>query len=172
MRRGSVDIRRAFAAAATLAALSTMSASAFAGDVAPDCVLHVGSRDTRLSALHGKVVYVDFWASWCTSCVLSFPFLNQMNRDYAGKGLAVVGVGMDEKADDAQRFLGTHPATFTIALNGNADCARGFGVSAMPSSFLLDREGVVRYAHQGFRLGDTDELRMMVKKLLAEGGTP
>jgi thiol-disulfide isomerase/thioredoxin len=167
MRWGLAGIWRGFAAA-TVAVLATMPEGVLAANIAPDCVLHVGSHDSKLSALRGKVVYVDFWASWCATCVLSFPFLNELNRSYAEKGLSVVGVGMDEKADDAQRFLGRHPATFTIALNGNVECARNFGVSAMPSSFLLDRQGVLRYAHQGFRLGDTAELRAVVERLLAE----
>ena len=170
MRRGPSDIQRAVAVGALVCLLATMPEAARAANVAADCNLHIGARDIKLSAFRGNVVYVDFWASWCTTCVLSFPFLDQLNRTYAAQGLTVVGVGMDEKADDAQRFLARHPVTFNIALNGNAQCARDFGVSAMPSSFVLDRNGVVRHAHQGFRLGDADQLRMVVEKLLAETG--
>lgn len=154
-----------------VALLSTMSQAAYAAGIAADCNLHIGDRDIKLSAFRGKVVYLDFWASWCTTCVLSFPFLNRLNRTYEAQGLSVVGIGMDEKAEDARRFLGLHPATFNIALGDNAPCARGFGVSAMPSSFVLDRNGVVRYAHQGFRLDDAEGLRVVVEKLVAESGT-
>ena len=137
---------------------------------APNCswALQGGQQASDLRQYHGKVLYVDFWASWCAPCVLSFPFMNDLQGAFGDQGLQVVGVDMDEKPDDAQRFLAEHPARFSIATGTNAQCAKKFGVAAMPSSYLIDRNGTVRFVHKGFREGDAGELRAQVQQLLAE----
>jgi peroxiredoxin len=94
--------------------------------------------------------------------------MNDWQGAFGGQGLQVVGVDMDEKPDDAQRFLAEHPARFSIATGANAQCAKKFGVAAMPSSYLIDRNGTVRFVHEGFREGDAGELRAQVQQLLAE----
>jgi peroxiredoxin len=100
--------------------------------------------------------------------VQSFPFLSDLERAYGSKGLEVVGVNMDQRPADAARFLDQHPAAFQVALGSNAACARSFGVKAMPSSFVIDRKGVVREIHQGFREGDARRLKGLVEQLLSE----
>ena len=157
----------------TLAVVLAWSPAALAapgsGGAAPPCALHLsGGQPTDLRELRGKVVYVDFWASWCTSCLLSFPFMNDLDRAYADRGLAVVGIDMDQKPADAQRFLERHPAGFRVALGHNEACAKAFGVKAMPSSFLIDRRGVIRETHQGFRPGEAKRLTALVQQLLNE----
>ena len=138
-------------------------------DAVPACSLHLGAAQASdLRQYRGKVVYVDFWASWCTTCVLSFPYMNQLNRDYAARGLEVIGVNMDQKPADAQRFLAGHPAGFSIALGANSACAKAFGVKAMPSSFLIDRSGVIRERREGFRSGEARRLGARVQQLLDE----
>lgn len=94
--------------------------------------------------------------------------MNDLQGAFGGLGLQVLGVDMDEKADDAQRFLTEHPARFSISTGANAQCAKNFGVAAMPSSYLIDRNGAVRFVHKGFREGDAGELRAQVQQLLAE----
>jgi len=157
-------------ASSTRASADSPGASTGKSIAAPDCALALVTDKTHstLRQFRGKVLYVDFWASWCTSCVLSFPFLNELNRSYQAQGLQVVGMNMDQKPADAQRFLDEHAAKFAIALGSNAQCAKDFGVAGMPSSYLIDRNGSIRYVHQGFRANDTVELRKQVEQLLAE----
>jgi thiol-disulfide isomerase/thioredoxin len=127
-----------------------------------------GQDGASIRKFQGKVLYVDFWASWCTSCIASFPFMERMYRELGPRGLEVVGVNMDERPADAARFLARHAVSFPLALGANADCAKKFGVKAMPSTFLVDRRGNVRLVHSGFRPDEGVTLRAMVEKLLAE----
>ncbi|MGE0383943.1 MAG: TlpA family protein disulfide reductase [Gammaproteobacteria bacterium] len=140
------------------------------GRPAPDCTLEPLSAGApeRLSALRGSVVYVDFWASWCTSCVKSFPFLGGMEREFGSAGLRVVGVNLDEAARDATDFIAAHPVGFALAADRTGDCPRAFQVRAMPSSFLVDRSGIVRHVHLGFRAGDERVLRAAIESLLTK----
>ncbi len=153
---------------AAFAALAFALATAANAAPAPDCTLAINGQNVHLSALRGKVVYVDFWASWCTTCLLSFPFLNKMTEQLSVKGLQVIGVGMDAKPDEAGHFLERHPAQFEIASGNNAACAKAFGVQAMPSTFIIDRKGEIRATHQGFRTGDAPGLQTTVEQLLSE----
>jgi thiol-disulfide isomerase/thioredoxin len=139
------------------------------GENSPDCVLtSLNNTPVHFHEYTGKVLYVDFWASWCTSCMQSFPFLNQLTHEFGEQGLHIIGVNLDEKVDDALAFLGHHPSHFTIANHGSEQCAKSFDVQAMPTSYLIDKHGVIRYTHQGFRAGETEELKMQIAQLLAE----
>ena len=126
--------------------------------------------ETKTEDLHqhkGQVVYVDFWASWCVPCAHSFPFLNELHQQFKDKGLQIIGINMDENIDDARDFLVKTPAQFTIAADTSTQCAKDFGVKAMPSSYLIDRKGIVHHIHQGFRSEDIMELRALGEHLLA-----
>jgi len=117
--------------------------------------------------LRGKVLYVDFWASWCGPCAKAFPFLNAMNEKYRDRGLHILAINVDEKAEDAKDFLSRHPASFTLAADSSGRCPADFGVQAMPSSFLIDRNGIVRYVHLGFRTGDAEKIRGEIEQVLS-----
>ncbi len=141
-----------------------------AGHAAPNCSLvPVGNGQSfDIETLRGKVLYVDFWASWCPPCAQSFSFMNALGRELSGRGLHVLGINLDEKVDDAKEFLSKHPANFTVAFNADGQCPEDFGVQAMPSTYLVDRNGTIRYVHLGFRRGEADKLRRLVEQLLAE----
>lgn len=151
-----------------LASIQTLSA-AEQGDAMPDCTLAAGG-DTRynLKSLQGKVLYVDFWASWCGPCAKSFPFLNHLNHQFKDSGLQVIGINLDEKPADAQDFLAQYPADFMVASGSNQQCAMDFGVKAMPSSYLVDRKGHIRHIHLGFKAGEAEQLTALIEQLLAE----
>lgn len=137
---------------------------------APSCALTI-QGDPGPSALDkflGQVVYVDFWASWCGPCRQSFPFMNQLQAAFANQKLVVLAVNLDEEAADGQTFLAAHPANFKVASGANQECAASFHVEAMPSSYLIDRAGKVRYIHHGFRAGDAELLRGLTASLVAE----
>ena len=104
-----------------------------------------------LAGFKGKLTYVDFWASWCGPCRQSFPWMNEMQAKYGARGLQVVGINLDRKRDDAERFLAELPATFTIAFDAAGDSAKRFGVKGMPTSVLVGPDGKVLYMHTGFR---------------------
>jgi thiol-disulfide isomerase/thioredoxin len=139
------------------------------GEKLPNCALKsLNNVPTNFHDYEGQVLYVDFWASWCGSCQQSFPFLNQLAHEFGDKGLHIVGVNLDEKIDDAQAFLAHHPSKFTIANHGGEDCAKSFDVQAMPTSYLIDKHGVIRHIHQGFREGEAEELKAQITQLLTE----
>ena len=127
-----------------------------------------GSPAYDLQALKGKVVYMDFWASWCPPCVKSFPFLDQLNHELKDKGLHVVGINLDEKIADAQDFLAKNPVDFSIVADPSKQCAKGLEVMAMPTSYLIDRKGNIRHIHQGFRPDESEKLRALITQLVME----
>lgn len=140
------------------------------GNPAPACALTSlpGNQPANLEQYRGQVVYVDFWASWCGPCAKSFPFMNTMHEQFKDKGLQIVGVNLDENLDDAKTFLAKYPASFTVMADASKQCAKDFQVKAMPSSYIIDRNGKVHHIHLGFRPGEAENLRILVEKLLNE----
>jgi cytochrome c biogenesis protein CcmG, thiol:disulfide interchange protein DsbE len=148
-----------------LAALPAMAVEA--GQAAPDIQLNGAAGAQKLSALKGKVVYLDFWASWCGPCRQSFPFMNDMQAKYGAKGLQIVGVNLDAKKADADQFLASLPAKFTVAFDPKGDSAKTFAVKGMPSSVLIGADGKVLAVHQGFKDDDRAELEAKFVSALA-----
>ena len=126
------------------------------------------SKSVSLSSMRGKVVYVDFWASWCIPCRISMPTLDRLAKEHAAKGFEVVGVNKDVRADDAERFLKRVPVSFVLVADSSDAAAKAFGVKTMPSGYLIDRKGTVRHVHGGFTRSTADALAEEVPKLLAE----
>jgi thiol-disulfide isomerase/thioredoxin len=110
-----------------------------------------------LGPVDGQVVWVDFWASWCVPCRRSFPWMNRMHARYSSQGLTIIGVNVDKTRDEAEEFLAETPADFALRFDPEGELAERFGVTAMPSSFLLDAEGNVIATHYGFRMESADE---------------
>jgi thiol-disulfide isomerase/thioredoxin len=148
------------------------AASAFAlevGQAAPAVELAGGTAAHALSELRGKVVYVDFWASWCGPCRQSFPWMNDMQRKYGAQGLQIVGINLDAKRIDADQFLSQLPAQFALAFDATGESAKRFGVKGMPTSVLIGKDGKVLLVHQGFREEDRKELEQRLAAALAAG---
>jgi thiol-disulfide isomerase/thioredoxin len=148
-----------------------MAWSLAAGDAAPACSVQLldGARTVSLGDYRGKVVYLDFWASWCAPCRESFPFMNELQSELAGKGLQILAVSVDKTAEDAKRFLARYPASFTVALDAAANCPAAFRLEGMPSSYVIDRGGAVRAVHTGFHNSDRDEIRRQLVEALQGG---
>jgi thiol-disulfide isomerase/thioredoxin len=125
-------------------------------------------KQTHLIDLKGKVVYLDFWASWCLPCKLSFPSLNKLYNELNNKGFEVVAVNLDEEKQDAVKFLAENPINFSIGYDAEGLCPSAFGVIAMPSSFIIDKQGKIRKIHLGFKPGDITHIREKVLALLNE----
>ncbi len=166
------------AAGAWLAALCwalplwAQAAGVRVGDPAPPVILPVlagaDQASLDLATLRGRVVYVDFWASWCGPCRLSFPRLQALRDELGPRGFEVVAVSVDESEEDARSFLEQVPVSYPVVRDGSGETPARFGVLGMPSGYLLDRDGVVRAVHQGFRRGDEQRLRAEVLALLEE----
>jgi thiol-disulfide isomerase/thioredoxin len=120
--------------------------------------------------LKGKIVLVDFWASWCTPCKESFPTMNELQKRYGPQGLIVIAVNVDENSSDMVDFLNKHKAEFTVVRDAAQKLVNKVDISTMPTSFLIDRTGKVRSMHNGFRGEETKkeygrEIESLLKKL-------
>lgn len=120
-----------------------------------------------LTAYHGKVVVVDFWASWCAPCRRSLPWLDAMQRRYADEGLIVIGVNEDNTQEDAAAFLQQVPVSFRIVPDPKGEIARRFELIAMPSTFVFGRDGELAEQHLGFKVAKQDEYEAVLRRLLA-----
>jgi thiol-disulfide isomerase/thioredoxin len=121
-----------------------------------------------LTTLAGKVVLVDFWASWCSPCLRSFPWMNELQHRHGGEGFVVVAVNLDQDRALADAFLNKVPVDFRVEFDAAGRIARQFGVQAMPTSFLIDRRGQVRVRHAGFRDKQRAERELQIQQLLKE----
>jgi cytochrome c biogenesis protein CcmG, thiol:disulfide interchange protein DsbE len=121
-----------------------------------------------LTGFRGRVVYIDFWASWCAPCRQSFPWMETMNSTYEAQGLEIVAVNLDRDRADADRFLNQFHPTFNVRFDPKGDLATFYKVQGMPSSVLIDRHGVARFTHVGFRPVDGAIYEAQLRELLAE----
>ena len=159
--------------AAALLALSSASSRAQVapGDSFPalDAALLGGGP---LPDTAGKVVLVDFWASWCAPCKASFPVYARIQADYAARGLVIVAVGVDDAASAYASFVARLKPTFATVLDAQHKLVASVQVPTMPTSYLIDRSGKVRFMHAGFHGEQTDrELRKELDSLLPEKPT-
>jgi peroxiredoxin len=143
------------------------------GNPAPDFNVRSmrGSHaSVSLRALRGKVVLVDFWGTYCGPCRQTFPKLQALNAAYARSGLHIIGISEDEAEDKDKiaTFADTYGAKFTLAWDEDKSSARQYKPETMPCSFVIDRRGVVRYAHVGYHAGDEVEIEREVAQLLAQ----
>ena len=142
------------------------------GQVAPAVslpLLSAGSPGTfALASLQGKVVYLDFWASWCGPCRVSFPQLEKLREELGSQGFEVLAVNVDEIERDALRFLAEIPVSYPIVRDGGGETPLAYGVVGMPTGYLIDRSGTVRLVHQGYRKSDGSLLRTRIIELLGE----
>lgn len=138
------------------------------GQPAPQFTLPTLQQDqpTALKQYAGKVVYVDFWASWCAPCRTSFPLLNKLHEKLKGQGFEVLAINLDEDKANAEKFLKEFPVGFTVLRDAKGEWADQFVVESMPTSFIIDKKGVVQNIHHGFASDDIKELEAKITKLL------
>ena len=122
-----------------------------------------------LDSLKGQVVVLDFWASWCIPCRTSFPYLDSLQARYESKGLKVVGLSLEDDDDAVNAFLESMPVRFTILRDPTGSAGEAFGVVAMPTTFLLDRDGKVAARFDGGEKKAQARLEAAVSALLTGG---
>ena len=156
-----------------LAAFSLMPLACFAaglkvGDSLPNLSTY-GLEGKLPDNLKGKVVILDFWASWCAPCKQSFPVMDKLYKDNSGRGLGIVAVSVDEKVSDMEKFLKKTPVTFPVVHDAAHKLVKETDVSTMPTSFIIDRSGKVRFAHAGYQGKTTaKQYQQEVEQLLNE----
>lgn len=123
------------------------------GDKFPDLAAY--GLEGKLPDLKGKVVLIDFFASWCGPCKDSFPAMEELHKKYAAQGLVVVAINLDKKQADMDEFLKKYPSSFVILRDPANKLVGEVKIPTMPSSFLLDKDGKVRSAHRGFKGEET-----------------
>ena len=128
------------------------------------------AAELDLSQYAGKVVYLDFWASWCVPCRRSFPWMNEMEQKYGDDGLVIIGVNVDAEPQDARRFLAETPADFRIVYDPQGELASQWQLLGMPNSFLVSRTGEVIARHVGFRSDSPAKLEREIREQLFATG--
>ncbi|MBV9849200.1 MAG: TlpA family protein disulfide reductase [Armatimonadetes bacterium] len=143
------------------------------GRAAPDFATETTQgKPISLRSLRGKVVLLDYWATWCVPCKMAMPTLESLHRRYVGQGLKVVGISVDDSdsvraVPAVARALGV---TYTLSASpdDNNRAQKAYGVQGIPSQFLIDKKGVIRWAQGGFSFSEKQELSALIQKLLAE----
>lgn len=141
------------------------------GTKAPEIILRTQSgADFSLSSLSGKVVIVDFWASWCGPCRLGMPFLQQLYEEYKAKGLEIVGINLDTKQENIEKFINklSKKPSFTILWDSKGGTPNTYKVAGMPTTLFIDKKGIIRYRHIGFKEEDKETYRKLIEQLLGE----
>lgn len=150
------------------AGLSLQALAIQPGDPAPALVLPDldGGQEVSLSELKGKIIYVDFWASWCQPCRRSLPLYEQMANRLGSDRFQILAVNLDEDRKDAENFLKRHPVSYPVLLDPAGVSAGEWAVLAMPSSYLVDSKGRLAYIYIGFEPSHIGKIEHDIKTLL------
>jgi len=151
------------------ALLSTPALAQPASGEAPDFTLpSKQGPNMRLQEQRGDVIMLNFWASWCGPCRTEMPVLDALNQRYAVAGFKVIGVNVDSEPAKADRLLKELNLQFPILFDPNGDVSASYEVNAMPSTVLIDRDGQMRYRHEGYKPGYEDLYRTEINELISE----
>lgn len=136
---------------------------------APDFTLKSNQgKNLRLADLRGQVVMLNFWASWCGPCRQEMPLLDELYGRYNPTGFVLLGVNVDADPQEADKLLSEIPVSFPVLYDTNSKVSESYKVDAMPTTIFIDRDGKLRYLHRGYKPGDEDEYRKIVKELIRE----
>ncbi|WP_347332699.1 TlpA family protein disulfide reductase [Marinimicrobium locisalis] len=151
--------------------LATLGFTAMAAhaEKAPDFTLKSESGENiRLEEQRGKVVMINFWASWCAPCRKEMPLLDELYDRYKDAGFTLFGVNVEQDPEAAKKFLENVGVSFPILYDPESDVSRTYQVSAMPTTVMVDRDGEVRYVNRGYKEGDEEKYRKQIRELIRE----
>ncbi len=136
---------------------------------APDFTLEtLDGPNLRLEEYRGQVVLLNFWASWCGPCRQEMPVLDRLHQRYEDTGFAVLGVNVEGERAPAQKIVDKTNVTFPVLIDAKQKVSEMYDLEAMPSTVVIDRDGVVRYIHRGYKPGDEAKYVEVVKELIRE----
>lgn len=142
------------------------SSHPLSGSPAPHFELTSRGGGTASVAAHaGRVVLLDFWATWCDPCRLSFPEYQALSARY-GDNLVILAISEDDEVDGIDGFVRETGATFPVAWDGDKSVAQRYQISGMPTLFIIDKSGLVRFVHAGFRAGDEAQIQAAIDTLM------
>lgn len=157
--------RQLLTTTAAMLLLHRQASAAFAaGNALPD--LSTFGLSGALPSVKGKVVYLDFWASWCAPCKASFPVINGWHQQLGPKGFMVLGISVDETEAAMNDFLKKNVVAFPVVRDAGQKLVSAASVQTMPTSFIIDRKGIIRHVHNGFRKRDEATLLSQIQALL------
>lgn len=149
--------------------LSVPAAAVTIQDTAPDFTLKsLEGSNLRLEEYRGQVVLINFWASWCGPCRQEMPLLDRLHQRYVDTGFAVLGINVEGEVAPAQELIDKVPVTFPVLIDEGQLVSELYRLEAMPSTVVVDRDGVVRYIHRGYKPGDEAKYVEVVKELIRE----
>jgi len=155
--------------AGCLLLMATLQVQADISGPAPDFTLKSrGGANIKLSELRGQVVMINFWASWCGPCRQEMPLLEQIYQHYQPMGFTLLGINVEEDSAAADKVLKEIPVSFPVLYDNRNRVSESYQVRAMPSTILIDRDGQVRYLHQGYKSGYEDAYQEQVRELIRE----
>jgi peroxiredoxin len=132
---------------------------------APEFMLKdINGRDVALSSFKGKAVLINFWATWCPPCRAEMPALNKLYREYRDKGLTVIAVSTDRSMASVKNFLSKSPVDFPILMDPDGKVSRQFRVFSLPTSFLLDKNGIILQRYLGEEEWDSPGIRNKIRE--------
>lgn len=148
---------------------SSVHSSVNLKEEAPDFTLKsLTGSNLRLEEYRGQVVLINFWASWCGPCRQEMPILDRLHQRYEDTGFAVLGVNVEGEVEPAQKIVDKTKVTFPVLIDEGQVVSQLYELEAMPSTVVVDRDGVVRYVHRGYKPGDEAKYVEVVKKLIRE----
>ena len=166
MRNSIIRVALAALLACGFVSSATVYAQSGGKHQAPGFTLPGQNKTIQLSSYRGKVVYLDFWASWCEPCKRSFPWMNELQSLYGEDGFEIIAVNLDTSRKDAEEFLKKMPAKFDVAFDKSGKTAQAYNLKAMPSSFLIDTKGRLVHKSLGYRVEEKKIVEKKIQKLV------
>jgi peroxiredoxin len=161
--------KKIYVAALLLLAVFNVQAGSEMKEPAPNFTLKGSTgKNIKLSELRGQVVLLNFWASWCGPCRTEMPLLGKIHEKYKGMGFTVLGVNVEEDSAPAISIVKKTKINFPVLFDVSNGVSKLYHVSAMPSTVLIDRDGNMRYLHEGYKAGDENKYKEWIKKLIQE----
>ena len=159
--------------ATLLFAPSFFSYSAELGETAPAFSLKSisGPEPVELESQTEKILYIDFWASWCGPCKLSFPSMIKLKELFKDDPFEIIAISVDADSKAAKKFLDSYKINFQVALDPDGVVAEKYALPGMPSSFLLDQDRKIIAMHKGFRKSDFTKIKKEIEEALKRTGT-
>lgn len=169
MTRTAIPMLRLLAVLLLGLGLATSAPALEQSKPAPNFTLKsAGGENVKLSELRGQVVLINFWASWCGPCRQEMPLLDALHQRYKSLGFTVLGVNVEQDPAKARQMLEDIPVSFPVLFDTRNQVSEAYQVDAMPSTVIVDRDGVVRYIHKGYVPGDENKYQAVVRKLIRE----